>query len=155
MAVAQTDVKGDRALGPSEQPNPDAYLRVVDRRSDGIVVRGAKVHTSVSVNANELIVLPTRAMTEADSDYAVAFAIPIDTPGLTLIVSPYLTVDGKRAEEFPLSAGRKMADTLTLFDDVFVPWERSSGAASGSRRRACPGVRRAPLVRRSPTSRPS
>jgi aromatic ring hydroxylase len=78
----------------------------------------------VSVNANELIVLPTRAMSEADSDYAVAFAIPIDTPGLTLVVSPYLTVDGKQAEEFPLSAERKMADTITLFDDVFVPWER-------------------------------
>ena len=124
MAVAQTDAKGDRALGPSEQKNPDAYLRVVDRRPDGIVVRGAKFHTSVSVNANELIVLPTRAMSEADSDYAVAFAIPVDTPGLTLVVSPYLAVDGKRAEEFPLSANRKMADTLTLFDDVFVPWDR-------------------------------
>lgn len=124
MAVAQTDVKGDRALGPSQQSNPDAYLRVVDRRPDGIVVRGAKAHTSVSVNANELIVLPTRAMTERDSDYAVAFAIPVDTPGLTLIVSPYLAVEGKRAEEFPLSAERKMADTLTIFDDVFVPWER-------------------------------
>lgn len=124
MAVAQTDVKGDRSLGPSEQPNSFAYLRIVHQRPEGIVVRGAKAHTSVSVNANELIVLPTRAMAEADRDYAVAFAIPVDTPGLTLVVSPYLSVDGKRPEEFPLSAGRKMADTLTIFDDVFVPWDR-------------------------------
>jgi aromatic ring hydroxylase len=84
MCVAQTDVKGDRSLGPSQQANPDAYLRIVERREDGIVVRGAKVHTSASINANELIVLPTRAMGEQDADYAVSFAVPIDTPGLTL-----------------------------------------------------------------------
>jgi aromatic ring hydroxylase len=124
MAVAQTDVKGDRSKGPSEQLEPDAYVRVVDRRADGIVVRGAKVHTSVGVNANELIVLPTRAMTEADKDYALAFAIPLDTRGLTLIASPYLSTAGKRPGEFPISAEHKMVETLTIFDDVFVPWDR-------------------------------
>jgi aromatic ring hydroxylase len=124
LAVAQTDPKGDRGLGPSEQPNPDAYLRIVERRQDGIVVRGAKVHTSVSVNANELIVLPTRAMSERDSDYAVAFAIPLDTEGLTLVASPYLSTAGKSDVEHPLSASRKMVETMTLFDDVFVPNER-------------------------------
>ena len=62
MAVAQTDVKGDRGAGPADQAHPDYYLRVVEERDDGIVVRGAKMHTSVSMNANELIVLPTRAM---------------------------------------------------------------------------------------------
>src|SRR5262249_2998536 len=77
VAVAQTDVKGDRSLGPAAQRDPDLYVRIVDRRSHGIVVRGAKAHTSVSTNANELIVLPTRAMGEADRDYAVSFAVPI------------------------------------------------------------------------------
>ena len=124
VCVAQTDVKGDRALSPSEQPNPDAYLRVVERRADGIVVRGAKVHTSVSVNSNEMIVLPTRAMGERDADYAVAFAIPLDTPGLTLVASPYLSTHGKLEAEHPLSATRKMVETVTIFDDVFVPDER-------------------------------
>src|SRR5205807_7422302 len=79
IAVAQTDVKGDRSLGPSAQADPDLYVRIAERRADGIVVRGAKAHTSVSTNANELIVLPTRALADADSDYAVSFAIPIDT----------------------------------------------------------------------------
>lgn len=123
VCVAQTDFKGDRALGPSKQSNPDAYLRIVDRREDGIVVRGAKAHTSVSVNSNELIALPTRALGPEDADYAVAFAIPIDTPGLTLVASPYMSPD-KSAEEYPISAGRKMTETSTLFEDVFVPWER-------------------------------
>lgn len=123
MAVAQTDVKGDRALAPHRQPNPDAYLRVVEKQAGGIVVRGAKAHTSVAVNANELIVLPTRALSAEDAAYAVAFSIPVDTPGLTLIASPFLD-GGKEPAEFPLSAGHKMVETLTLFDDVFVPWER-------------------------------
>ena len=60
LAVAQTDVKGDRSLAPSAQSDPDLYVHIVERRADGIVVRGAKAHTSVSTNANELIVLPTR-----------------------------------------------------------------------------------------------
>jgi len=126
LAVAQTDVKGDRALGPSEQAargNPDAYLHIVERRPDGIVVRGAKAHTSVSTNANELIVLPTRAMAEADTDYAVAFAIPMNTPGLTLIASPHGGSE-KNTFEHPISGRHKMMETLTVFEDVFVPNER-------------------------------
>lgn len=126
LAVAQTDVKGDRSLGPAEQAAkgaPDAYLRIVERRPDGIVVRGAKAHTSVSTNANELLVLPTRAMGEHDSDYAVAFAVPINTPGLTLVASPHGGGE-KNAFEHPVSARHKMMETLTIFDDVFVPHER-------------------------------
>ena len=48
VAVAQTDVKGDRSLAPSLQPDPDHYVHIVERRADGLVVRGAKAHTSVS-----------------------------------------------------------------------------------------------------------
>ncbi len=123
LCVAQTDVKGDRSLGPAAQAHPDYYLRIVERRPDGIVVRGAKAHTSVSVNANEMIVLPTRALSEADADYAVSFAIPIDTPGLKLIASAYGAPDRKPFEH-PISSRHRMIETLTVFEDVFVPWER-------------------------------
>jgi aromatic ring hydroxylase len=123
VAVAQTDVKGDRALGPTAQEHPDYYVRVVEERPDGIVVRGAKVHTSVSTNSNEVIVLPTRAMRAEDKPYAVAFALPIDTPGLKLIASPHGS-SHKNEFEHPLSARHKMMETLTVFDDVFVPRER-------------------------------
>lgn len=123
MAVAQTDVKGDRGAGPSDQAHPDYYVRIVEERSDGIVIRGAKVHTSVSMNANELIVLPTRALGERDRAYAVACAVPIATRGLTLVVSPY---GGHAASAFehPLSSRHRMTETLTVFDDVFVPRDR-------------------------------
>jgi aromatic ring hydroxylase len=123
VAVAQTDVKGDRSLGPREQADPDLYVRVVEERADGIVVRGAKCHTSVSANADEIIVLPTRTMTEDDADYAVAFAVAVDTPGLSLYISSYGAGD-RNEFEFPLSSKHKMLETLTVFDDVFVPWDR-------------------------------
>ena len=123
LSVAQTDVKGDRSSGPLNQEHPDYYTRIVERRDDGIVVRGAKIHTSCTTNVNEIIVLPTRAMSEADKDYAVAFAIPVNTPGVKLVASPY---GGSPKSEFdaPLSADRKMMETITIFDDVFVPWDR-------------------------------
>lgn len=124
MAVAQTDVKGDRGLRPKDKPNLNAYVRVVERRDEGIVVSGAKAHTSVSVNANELFVLPTRALGEGEEAYAVAFAVPVDTEGLRLVASPYLAAKGKSPFEYPISAERKMAETATIFEDVFVPWER-------------------------------
>jgi 4-hydroxybutyryl-CoA dehydratase / vinylacetyl-CoA-Delta-isomerase len=123
IAVAQTDVKGDRSLGPTAQEHPDYYVRVVEERSDGIVVRGAKLHTSVATNSNEVIVLPTRAMRADDKPYAVAFAMPMNAPGIKLIASPH-GASHKNEFEHPLSARHKMMETLTVFDDVFVPRER-------------------------------
>jgi aromatic ring hydroxylase len=123
VAVAQTDVKGDRSLAPTAQVHPDYYVRIVDERPDGIVVRGAKIHTSVLTNANEVIVLPTRNMAEADKDYAVAFAIPANTPGLKMICSPYGPPRDNPVDH-PISGQHKMTETLTVFDDVFVPRDR-------------------------------
>lgn len=123
LAVAQTDVKGDRSLSPSAQDHPDYYVRIVSERDGGIVVRGAKVHTSLVTNANELIVLPTRVMKPGDEAYAVSFAVPVNTPGLKLIASPHGS-EAKNAIEHPISGRRKMMETLTIFDDIFVPRDR-------------------------------
>jgi aromatic ring hydroxylase len=123
LAVAQTDVKGTRAVGPAGQSDPDLYVRIVDRTAEGIVVRGAKVHTSCTPNVDEVIVLPTRAMGDGEDEWAVSFAVPVATPGLKLFCSDYLHVpDDPWA--LPISSRHKMVETLTVFDDVFVPWER-------------------------------
>ena len=87
-ACAQTDTKGDRIKRPSEQTDPDAYVHVVEERDDGIIVRGAKVSITMAAYADELIVIPTRALREDDQDYAVAFAIPADWEGVHLITRP-------------------------------------------------------------------
>jgi 4-hydroxybutyryl-CoA dehydratase / vinylacetyl-CoA-Delta-isomerase len=119
-----TDVKGDRSLAPHEQVDKDMFLRVVERRDDGIVVRGAKAHQTGSLSSHEIIVLPTRAMAKEDKDYAVAFAIPSDTKGLIHVVGrsslDMRELDGADCGNVYYS---KYCPTL-IFDDVFVPWNR-------------------------------
>jgi 4-hydroxybutyryl-CoA dehydratase/vinylacetyl-CoA-Delta-isomerase len=123
---AMTDPKGDRSLPPHAQVDPDSYLRIVERRPDGIIVRGAKAHQTGAVNSHEIIVMPTLAMREADKDYAVAFALPSDTPGITYILGRQSCdtrkIEGETFDRGNLSFGGHEA--LVIFDDVFVPRER-------------------------------
>ncbi|HLW46724.1 MAG TPA: 4-hydroxyphenylacetate 3-hydroxylase N-terminal domain-containing protein [bacterium] len=138
MAVAQTDAKGDRAKRPSEQAEPDAYVHRVRETRDGLVVRGVKAHTTNAVFANEILVVPTRAMGEGDADYAVAFAVPADAPGLTMVASAR-GFNTTSAFDNPLSSRYSMTESLTIFDDVLVPWERVF--LCGERRAAGPLAR--------------
>src|SRR5579871_2479881 len=123
MAVAQTDAKGDRSKRPSEQSDPDLYVRVVEKRADGIVVSGAKVHTSCTPYVDEVIVLPSRSMGAGDEAWSLAFAVPVATPGLRLYCSDYLHGTDDSFTR-PVSTNHKMIETLTVFDNVFVPWDR-------------------------------
>jgi aromatic ring hydroxylase len=125
IAVAQTDVKGDRLLRPNEQQDPDMYVRIVERRKDGIVVRGAKAHTTQGPVSNEIVVLPTRAMTEKDSNYAVAFAIQANAPGLKMISKPERAAEAAMEDEWFVTGKENVeTESITIFDDVFVPWDR-------------------------------
>ena len=119
-----TDVKGDRSLGPHEQPDQDMYLRVVDQTKEGITVKGAKVHQTGSLSSHEIIVLPTRAMQKGDEDYALAFAVPSDTKNLIHVVGRS-SLDTREIEGADCGNIRysKYCPTL-IFDEVFVPWER-------------------------------
>lgn len=124
---AITDVKGDRSLHPSKQKqHQDFYLRIVDRQKDGIIVRGAKVHISASPCANELLCLPCRTHGEADKDYALGFAVPVATKGVKLLgVEPNIRFYGEEATfDYPHSNHMEPSESLIIFDDVFVPWER-------------------------------
>jgi 4-hydroxybutyryl-CoA dehydratase/vinylacetyl-CoA-Delta-isomerase len=123
---AMTDPKGDRGLGPSKQADPDLFLRVVEKREDGIVVRGAKAHQTGMINSHEIIVMPTITMTEADKDYAVAFAVPADAQGIIYIYGRQ-SCDTRKLEKGNMDVGNAQfggQEVLTIFDDVFVPWDR-------------------------------
>jgi 4-hydroxybutyryl-CoA dehydratase/vinylacetyl-CoA-Delta-isomerase len=125
IALCMTDVKGNRTLRPSkQQPHQDFYLRVVQRRKDGIVVRGAKTHISLSPCANEMVVLPTRYMTAEDKDYAVSFATTLNAKGITMICTSRDGVEEGNYYDYPLNASIYGADATIIFDDVFVPMER-------------------------------
>jgi len=119
---AQTDMKGDRKARPHQQIDPDAYVRVVERRKDGIVVRGCKICIGIAPITEELIVVPTRALTKEEDDWAVSFAIPADTEGVIILARSRAPKDRKTVKA-PIA---ETGDTLgmVIFDDVLVPWER-------------------------------
>jgi 4-hydroxybutyryl-CoA dehydratase/vinylacetyl-CoA-Delta-isomerase len=99
-------------------------LHIVERRDDGIVVRGAKAHQTGSLSSHEIIVLPTRALGKGDEDYAVAFAIPNDSPGLIHVVGRS-SLDNRELDGCDIGNIRysKYCPTV-IFDNVFVPRER-------------------------------
>jgi 4-hydroxybutyryl-CoA dehydratase/vinylacetyl-CoA-Delta-isomerase len=123
---AMTDVKGDRSLRPSQQADPDMFLHVVERHADGIVVRGAKAHQTGALFSHEIIVMPTLSLGEDDRDYAVAFAIPVDTEGVIHILGRQ-SCDTRRLEGSAMDVGNAMFgghEALVVLEDVFVPRER-------------------------------
>jgi len=123
---AMTDPKGDRGLAPHQQTDPDMFMHVVEEREDGIVVRGAKCHQTGAVNSHEIIIMPTISMREEDKDYAISFAIPADSEGITYIMGRQ-SCDTRKLEKGTMDRGNQIYgghEALVVFDDVFVPWDR-------------------------------
>jgi len=125
---AMTDPKGDRSKGPAEQPDPDQYVHIVERRDDGIVIRGAKLHMTGGVNSHEILIMPTSAMDEKSKDYAVICAVPVDAPGITMIFGRQANDDRRdnleRIDVGKPSFGAVGGEAVIAFEDVFVPWDR-------------------------------
>ncbi len=123
---AMTDPKGDRGLAPSAQKDPDLFMHIVERREDGIVVRGAKAHQTGCVNSHWHIVMPTQAMREDDADYAVAFATPTDAEGIYMIYGRQSCDTRKLEDGADVDLGNATfggQEALVVFDDVFIPNE--------------------------------
>jgi 4-hydroxyphenylacetate 3-monooxygenase/4-hydroxybutyryl-CoA dehydratase/vinylacetyl-CoA-Delta-isomerase len=121
-STAMSDVKGDRKARPSQQEDPDLYLHLVERKRDGIVVRGAKNHITMGPYVDEHLVIPTRTMTADEPDWAVSFAIPADADGIKIIsrvVAPRQRIDLKAPYN-----NYGVSDSVVVFDNVFIPWER-------------------------------
>ncbi len=124
---AMTDPKGDRGLPPSQQKDPDLYLHVVKKNEKGIYVTGAKAHQTGAVNSHEQLIMPTIAMREADKAYAVAFAVPSDAPGITMIYGRQSCDTRKLEAQGCMDCGNCKfggQEALVVFDKVFVPWDR-------------------------------
>jgi 4-hydroxybutyryl-CoA dehydratase/vinylacetyl-CoA-Delta-isomerase len=122
---AMTDPKGDRSKAPADQDDPDLFVRVVERRADGVVLRGAKMHQTGCLNSHWILVMPTMRLREADKDYAITAAIPVDDPGLTYIYGRQ-SCDTRALEGGEVDQGNaKFAgqEAMILIDDVFVPNE--------------------------------
>lgn len=123
LGVAMTDAKGDRSLRPHEQTNLDTHLRIVERRADGIVISGTKAIVTGAPYVHGFFVMPGRHMREADADFAICCAVPVDAPGLTIVARP--AGAGANANEGARFSRRYAQSTGALFfDHVLVPWDR-------------------------------
>jgi 4-hydroxybutyryl-CoA dehydratase / vinylacetyl-CoA-Delta-isomerase len=123
LAGAVTDVKGDRSKSPGQQSSPDYYLRLVDETADHIVVSGAKAHITAGPYVDEVLVIPTRNLSEDEADYAVAFAVPLNAEGITQVCRPNFRYEDHY--HFPTPHPKRgHVESLLIFDNVKVPMER-------------------------------
>lgn len=127
ISGAMTDVKGDRSLRPGQQKDPDMFVHVVEKREDGIVIRGAKAHMTGMVNSHEMLIMPTMGMKEDEVEYAVCCALPVDAPGVIHIFGRQTNDDrkcGGDVDQGNARYGIVGGECLTVLDNVFVPWDR-------------------------------
>jgi len=123
---AMTDPKGDRGKRPADQADPDLFLRIVERKSDGVVVRGAKLHQTGMLNSHEILVMPTMSLRPGEEDWAVCFAVPTNAPGIHYLYGRQAS-DTRKLEGPDLDVGNPVfggQEVMTVFDNVFVPRER-------------------------------
>ena len=114
----------DRARLSGEQADEFLHLGVVRETPDGLIVRGARMLATMGPIADEVVVYSMGGQKVEDSNYVFMFALPIDAKGIRQICrEPY--DDGDRLPgNHPLAANFEDSDTLILFKDVLVPWDR-------------------------------
>lgn len=126
IAGSMTDVKGHRGKLPSEQKDPDMFVHIVEKNDAGIIIRGAKASQTGAANSHEQLIMPTLRMREADKDYAVSCAVPSDAAGVILFYGRQ-PCDTRKLENGDIDVGNYNfggQETLTIFNNVFVPWDR-------------------------------
>jgi len=125
LGAGMTDPKGDRSKRPSEQADPDLFMHVTGRTTEGLYVTGAKAHMTGGFNSHWLCVMPTMNLTAADRDYAVVGMVPADARGLTYIYGRQ-SCDTRALEDGDIDKGNARfggQEALVVFDDVFIPWD--------------------------------
>nr|WP_294807058.1 4-hydroxyphenylacetate 3-hydroxylase N-terminal domain-containing protein [uncultured Nitrososphaera sp.] len=122
---AMTDVKGDRSLSPSQQPDPDMFVHIIKRDKKGVYITGAKAHQTGCINSHWILVMPTMRLKSEDKDYAIVGAVPVDAPGITYIYGRQ-SCDTRSMEEGDIDAGNSKfggQEAMIIFDNVFIPNE--------------------------------
>ncbi|MGX4668764.1 4-hydroxyphenylacetate 3-hydroxylase family protein [Cerasibacillus sp. JNUCC 74] len=124
LTHAIVNPQNDRRKTSYEQEHEFTHLGVVKETDEGLIVRGAKMLATLAPIVDEIIIYTYPGFRPGDEKYAVAFALPIDTPGLHLYCREPAQ-DGQRSTwDHPLASRFEEADALVVFHDVFVPWDR-------------------------------
>jgi 4-hydroxyphenylacetate 3-monooxygenase len=113
----------NRGVGPAKQSDPFIAARVVEKNSNGVIIRGARMLATLPI-ADEIMVFPSTVVRSGQDDvpYSIAFALPVSTKGLKFICRESFASDS--GFDHPLASRFDEQDAVVIFDDVIVPWER-------------------------------
>jgi 4-hydroxyphenylacetate 3-monooxygenase len=101
-----------------------AGLRVIGERDDGIMVSGFKVLATGAILADEILFGSFQPLAEGQEPFAATFALPVDTPGITLLSRrPFAQLATSELDD-PLAFRYDETDAVVHCDNVLVPWER-------------------------------
>ncbi len=112
----------DRRLSVTDQHGEFAVHKVGET-ADAIVVRGARVLATLAPFADELVVYPGQPVPKDCPQHALAFAVPMNTPGLVFLCRDSYGVDAPPFDR-PFSSRFDEQDAIVFFDDVEVPKDR-------------------------------
>jgi aromatic ring hydroxylase len=135
MNVTFAGFAGERRawLGPEGRneegvENLAAFQKQLHKVADtehGIVVRGARILSTLAPFADEIAVYPGHPLApDATPPYALAFSIPMDTPGLIFLCRDSASTPAANLFDRPLSSRFDEQDAFVIFDDVEVPRHR-------------------------------
>lgn len=96
--------------------------QTIKHNEEGIVVKGARLLATQGGITDEILVFPTH-ISALNKDFAYAFSIPSNTPGLKFICRESFSYRDS-AFDHPLGSRFDEIDTIVVFDDVTVPWDR-------------------------------
>lgn len=94
--------------------------KIVDKTSEGLVIKGARLLATQGGITDELLVISTNGF---DEGKGFAFSIPSNTKGLKFLCRQSF-VGGESVFDYPLSSRYEEMDAIVVFDNVVVPWER-------------------------------
>ena len=107
----------------SKPEAPSEALHIVERRSDGVVVSGARMLSTLAPVANECYIGPYLARQKGEEDYALAFQIPMNTPGFSILGRGSFD-QGEGTFDRPLTSRFDEGDAILVFEEAFIPNER-------------------------------
>ena len=115
----------NRGVNSAQLPDPYIAARIKEKTSEGVVIKGARLLATQGGITDEIMVFPSTLLKQEDAEnpYAYAFSIPNNTPGLKFICRESFDY-GKTNFEHPLGSRFEEMDTIVVFDDVVVPWDR-------------------------------
>src|SRR5712671_213118 len=113
----------DKATGDAPVAGNEHALRKVGETEHGIVVRGARVLSTLAPFADELAVYPAAPLPQGADAYALSFCIPMSAPGLKFLCRDSVSSGANRFDH-PLSSRFDEQDAFVIFDEVEVPRDR-------------------------------